>query len=112
MRVQLPLTIEILGLKDGMPVVVERVIGATLYLEEAKRISQHLLSIADAEAAPTGYRDPQPRSRSVYEVGGTSRATKVTTWDMNSRPEYRHARFCLQGLGALVRFEATGIRIR
>ena len=37
MRVQLPLTIEILGLKDGAPIVVERVIGGTVYLDEAKR---------------------------------------------------------------------------
>ena len=42
MRLQLPLTIEILGLKDGEAVVVDRVIGATVYLEEAKRIGQHL----------------------------------------------------------------------
>ena len=56
MRVQLPLTIEILGLKDGASVVIERVIGGTVYLDEAKRIGQRLLSIADAEAAPTGYR--------------------------------------------------------
>ena len=69
MRVQLPLTIEILGLKDGTPVVIERVIGATLYLEEAKRIGQHLRSIADAEAAPTGYRILSHGHDLVYEVG-------------------------------------------
>jgi hypothetical protein len=33
MRVQPPLTIEILGLKDGTQVAVERVIGAALYLD-------------------------------------------------------------------------------
>jgi hypothetical protein len=55
MRVQLPLTIEILGLKDGASVVIERVIGGTVYLDEAKRIGQRLLSIAAAEAAPMGY---------------------------------------------------------
>jgi hypothetical protein len=71
MRVQLPLTIEILGLKDGAPVVVERVIGGTVYLDEAKRIGQHLLSIADAEAAPMGYRILNHSHELIYdwEVG-------------------------------------------
>ena len=71
MRVQLPLTIEILGLKDGAPVVVERVIGGTVYLDEAKRIGQHLLSIVDAEAAPTGYRILNHNHERIYdwEVG-------------------------------------------
>jgi hypothetical protein len=71
MRAQLPLTIEILGLKDGEAVVVERVIGATLYLEEAKRIGQHLLSIADVETPPMGYRILSHSHDLVYdcEVG-------------------------------------------
>ena len=71
MRARLPLTIEVLGMKDGTPVVVERVIGATVYLEEAKRIGLHLLSIADAEVAPTGYRTLSHTHDLVYdcEVG-------------------------------------------
>jgi hypothetical protein len=69
MRAQLPLTIEILGLKDGEAVVVERAIGATVYLEEAKRIGQHLLSIADVETPPTGYRILSHSHDLVYEVG-------------------------------------------
>jgi hypothetical protein len=50
------LTIEIVGLKDGTCVVLDRVIGATASIDEAKRIGQHLFSIVDAEITPTGYR--------------------------------------------------------
>jgi hypothetical protein len=51
------LTIEILGLDKGRPVVLDRVIGATVHLDEAKRIGQHLLSIVDTrKAQPEGYR--------------------------------------------------------
>jgi hypothetical protein len=56
MPAQLPLTIEILGSKDGKPVVLDRVIGGSAYLDEAKRIGQRLLSIVDAETPPIGYR--------------------------------------------------------
>lgn len=49
---RLPLTIEILGFEGGQPVVLDRVIGGSAYLEEAKRIGQHLLSVSDAG---TGY---------------------------------------------------------
>jgi hypothetical protein len=55
MTERLPLTIEILGFEDGHPVVLDRVIGGSLYLEEAKRIGHHLLSIVDAEPRPKGY---------------------------------------------------------
>jgi hypothetical protein len=54
MPAQLPLTIEILV--DGRPVVLDRVIGGSAYLDEAKRIGQRLLSIVDAETPPIGYR--------------------------------------------------------
>jgi hypothetical protein len=56
MPAQLPLTIEILGSKDGKSVVLDRVIGGSAYLDEAKRIGQRLLSIVDAETPPIGYR--------------------------------------------------------
>jgi hypothetical protein len=56
MPAQLPLTIEILGLRDGAPVVLDRVIGGSVSLDEAKRIGQRLLSIVDAETPPIGYR--------------------------------------------------------
>jgi hypothetical protein len=82
MRVQLPLTIEILGLKDGAAVVVERVIGATVYLDEAKRIGQHLLSIADAEVALTGYRILSYSCDLVYDC--------EVSWDEQSNQH--HAR--------------------
>jgi hypothetical protein len=55
MPAQLPLTIEILGLRDGAPVVLDRVIGGSVSLDEAKRIDQRLLSIVDANT-PIGYR--------------------------------------------------------
>jgi hypothetical protein len=51
-----PFTIEILGLDHGRPVIVDRVIGGSVYFEEAKRIGQRLLSVADAETHPQGYR--------------------------------------------------------
>jgi hypothetical protein len=53
---RVPFTIEILGLDHDRPVIVDRVIGGSMYFEEAKRIGQHLLSIADAETHPHGYR--------------------------------------------------------
>jgi hypothetical protein len=52
---RLPLTIEIVGFEDGRPVVLDRVIGGSVYLEEAKRIGQHLLSVVDAGIRPKGY---------------------------------------------------------
>ena len=39
--------------------VLDRVIGGSVYLEEAKRISQHLLSIVENGNAPSGLSDPQ-----------------------------------------------------
>jgi hypothetical protein len=51
-----PLTIEIIGKTEGRTVVLDRVIGGTIFIDEAKRIGQRLLSIVDAETAPTGYR--------------------------------------------------------
>ena len=49
MTEKLPLTIEILGLEDEAPSVdLDRVIGGSIYLEEAKRIGHHLLSLVDA----------------------------------------------------------------
>ena len=53
---KLPFTIEILEFGDECPLVLDRVIGGSVYLEEAKRIGQHLLSIVDAGARPHGYR--------------------------------------------------------
>jgi hypothetical protein len=53
---KVPFTIEILGLDHDRPVVVDRVIGGSVYFEEAKRIGQRLLSIADPGTHPQGYR--------------------------------------------------------
>jgi len=44
-----PLTVEVFGLKDGVPVVLDRVIGGSVSLDEAKRIGRRLFSIVDAE---------------------------------------------------------------
>ena len=40
-----PLTVEVFGLKDGVPVVLDRVIGGSVSLDEAKRIGRRLFSI-------------------------------------------------------------------
>jgi hypothetical protein len=56
MLIRLPLTIEVLGLKEGNLVVLDRVIGATVYVNEAKRIGQRLLAIVDTEIRPEGFR--------------------------------------------------------
>jgi hypothetical protein len=53
---RLPFTIEILEFDDERPVVIDRVIGGSVHLEEAKRIGQHMLSIVDAGTRPRGYR--------------------------------------------------------
>jgi hypothetical protein len=52
---RLPLTIEILGFEEGRPVVLDRVIGGSVYLDEAKRIGEHLLSIVDGRTRAEGY---------------------------------------------------------
>jgi hypothetical protein len=49
---KVPFTIEILGFGHDRPVVLDRVIGGSAYFEEAKRIGQHLFSIADEETRP------------------------------------------------------------
>jgi hypothetical protein len=51
-----PFTIEILDLGRGESVVVDRVTGATVYMEEAKRIGRHLLSLTGLEAGRGGYQ--------------------------------------------------------
>jgi hypothetical protein len=56
MAIRLPLTIEIFGLEDGEPVILDRVVGATVYVDEAKRIGRRLLSKVDAGTQPKGYR--------------------------------------------------------
>ena len=64
---RLPLTIEILGLKGREPVVLDRVIGGTVFLDEAKRIGQHLLSIVAEETPPSGYRILSRDDELVYD---------------------------------------------
>jgi hypothetical protein len=62
-----PLTIEIVGLEEGRPVVLDRVIGGTVYLDEAKQIGQRLLSIIDTKKTrPEGYRVLTPDHEVVY----------------------------------------------
>jgi hypothetical protein len=53
---KLPFTIEILEFEDESPAVLDRVIGGSVYFEEAKRIGQHLLSFVDTGTRPRGYR--------------------------------------------------------
>ena len=53
---KLPFTIEILDFGDEPPLILDRVIGGSVYLEEAKRIGQCLLAIVDDKTGPRGYR--------------------------------------------------------
>jgi hypothetical protein len=63
-----PLTIEILGLGNGThPVVLDRVIGGTIYLDEAKRIGHRLFAVADGETSPWGFRVLTSQHHVVYE---------------------------------------------
>jgi hypothetical protein len=63
---KLPFTIEILEFEDERSVVIDRVIGGSVYFEEAKRIGQHLLSIVDAGTRPRGYRVVSNNHELVY----------------------------------------------
>jgi len=60
---RLPLTIEIVGFEDGRPVVLDRVIGGSVYLEEAKRIGQHLFFHRRCGNTTQGLLRAQSRSR-------------------------------------------------
>jgi hypothetical protein len=61
-----PLTIEIIDLGRGEPLVVDRVTGGTAYMEEAKRIGHHLLSVTALEGGCGGYRILSPDSELLY----------------------------------------------
>jgi hypothetical protein len=64
---RLPLTIEILALDHDPPEVLDRVIGGTVYFEEAKRIGQHLLSLANMESGlAQGYRILSSNHEVIY----------------------------------------------
>ena len=78
---KLPFTIEILEFEDERPVVVDRVIGGSVYFEEAKRIGQHLLSIVDAGTRPHGYRVLSDDHELVYawRPGDSEEAPPQTT---------------------------------
>jgi hypothetical protein len=56
MTTKQPLTIEVFGLKDGVPVILDRVIGGSVHLDAAKQIGRRLFSIADAKTRPEGFR--------------------------------------------------------
>jgi hypothetical protein len=61
-----PLTIEVLGGSNGtQPAVLDRVIGGTVDLDEAKRIGRHLLSIT--AGAPKAFRVVSPTRQLLYE---------------------------------------------
>ena len=62
-----PLTVEVFGLKDGVPVVLDRVIGGSVPLDDAKRIGRRLFSIVDAETPPEGYRILGPDHELIYD---------------------------------------------
>jgi len=61
-----PLTIEVLAGSNGsQPTVLDRVIGGTVYLDEAKRIGHHLLSIT--EGMPKTFRVMNQAHQLLYE---------------------------------------------
>ena len=67
MPVRIPLTIEVLGSsKDGNLAILDRVIGATVHVSEAKRIGRHLLSVVDTGTRPTGYRILSDDHETIY----------------------------------------------
>jgi len=72
---KLPFTIEILGFEDERLVVIDRVIGGSVYFEEAKRIGQHLLSIVDAGIRPHGIASSAIIT-SQFTLGGPVMAAK------------------------------------
>jgi hypothetical protein len=76
MAEQLPLTIEIVDLAPEGPVVIDRVLGATPYLEEAKRIGRHLLSIRERSGSAGGYRVLSADQKLLY------------SWDTRTRGEH------------------------
>ena len=51
-----PLTIEILALGPEGPIVRDRVIGGTFFVDEAKRIGERLLSRTEIAVGHGGYR--------------------------------------------------------
>lgn len=63
-----PFTIEIVQFGDdhGPSVVLDRVIGGSVHFDEAKRIGHHLLSIAEIETKPRGFRILGEDSQVVY----------------------------------------------
>jgi hypothetical protein len=62
-----PLTIEVLGENKGaQAVVLDRVTGGTIYLDEAKRIGRRLFEIAD-EDMRAGFRILDPARAVLYE---------------------------------------------
>ena len=66
MLIRLPLTIEVFGVKDGEVVVLDRVIGGTLCVDEARRIGRRLLSKIDIETRPRGYRILSDEHELIY----------------------------------------------
>ena len=82
-----PLTVEVIGLRDGVPVVVDRVIGGSVSLDDAKRIGRRLFSIVDAETRPDGYRILGHNHELIYdwqagqaEEGDQGQATEIAAW--------------------------------
>ena len=68
MSVLKPLTIEVLGeISGSSPEVLDRVIGGTICLDEAKRIGQRLFKITDADLQPRGFRILSHEQRVLFE---------------------------------------------
>ena len=62
-----PLTIEVLAVpQGGQAAVLDCVIGGTVYLDEAKRIGHHLLSITEGKDRPEGFRIVDSTDQVLY----------------------------------------------
>jgi hypothetical protein len=68
MTERVPFTVEILGLDRDRPVVIDRVICGSVSFEEAKRIGQHLFSIADVGTHLLGYRVLRNNRKLVFNL--------------------------------------------
>jgi hypothetical protein len=78
------LTIEILDLQanGGKPLVVDRVIGGTNSLDEAKRIGQRLLSLTEVESGRGGFRILNADSKLLFAWPANANPLKLVNLKM------------------------------
>jgi hypothetical protein len=81
------LTIEILDLQanGGKHVVIDRVLGGTNSLDEAKRIGQRLLSLTEVESGRGGYRILNSDSKLLFAWPTNANPLKLVNLKMIPR---------------------------